>query len=330
MVKTRIIAALLVAALVVVSAAVLITASPARTGPISMQDKYIMAFHSCDNSKYDCSNWVNHVTYLAESNDGASWSVVQGFAPYNGSVPDAIRRGNTVYLYNPGTLVKFFLNNGTETRAVHVHMTFANGTITTFVDPSVYLDSSGTLHLFFPLGYFPWQNGNPANCPTGVSSCTVYIYSATEVPGSDGSSFVVDPGYRVGHAVSNGGSFSDPSVFKGPGGYYLYVSVGASVLAYESPTLNGDYTPVQGLQDAVLVPQGIGGTPAGFYDNATQSFWTYVSQNGNGQKVARAVTSGLGGPIPASQFTVVLSGCAIQGMGCAYMVESPAVHLNTP
>jgi len=311
--------------LLIAASAVFVTAPVSvQAAAVSLTGKYIMAFLACNTSAATCSSPQNHVTHLAESNDSISWVPVPGLTPYSGSVPDAIRRGSAIYLYNPGTYVRFDLNTGTQTRSATVTLKFANGTTALYVDPSVYLDSGGTLHLF----YLPGIIGqDPAQCPSGHSPCTKYIMSATEVAGSDGSSFIVDSGIRASYQI-NQCCFSDPAVFKGPSGYYLYVSEGQSVLAFDSTTLAGSYSPVQGLASAVLVPPGMGGVPSGYYDNATQSFWTYVSQGMNVETIARASTANVNSQIGSSSFSTVISGCTFQGLGCSFTVGSPAIHLN--
>lgn len=308
------------------SAIFMATPVPAHASAVSLTGKYIMAFLACNTSTSTCSNPQNHMTHLAESNDSINWSPVPGFNPYSGSVPDAIRRGDTIYLYNPGTMVRFNLDTGAQSQPTSVSLKFSNGTSAIFVDPSVFLDSNSVIHLF----YLPGIVGqDPAGCPTGQSTCTKRIISATEVTGSDGGSFIVDQGDRVSYQI-NQCCFSDPAVFHGAGGYYLYVSSGQAVLAFESSTLTGTYAAVQGLSSGVLVPQGTGGVPAGYYDNATQSFWTFVSQGTTVEVIARASTPNINSQIGSSSFSTVVSGCTFQGLGCSYTVESPGFHLNSP
>lgn len=299
--------------------------APSSASAVSLTGKYIGAFLACNTAASDCSNPQNHMTYLAESNDGVHWSPVPGFKPFPGSVPDVIRRGDSLYVYNPGTVVRFDLDTGSQTQPSPVRLQFSNGSSTLFVDPSVYLDQSGTLHLFFLPGI---RNQDPAQCPPGQPTCTKYILSATEVSGSDGGSFVVDQGVRTSYVI-NQCCFSDPAVFEGPGGYYLYTSMGQETLAFESSTLTGSYTAVQGLDGGVLTSQGTGGVPAGYYDNASQSFWTYVTQGQNPVVIMRASTPNIDSEIPGSSFQTVISGCTFLGLGCSYMAASPAVHLNT-
>lgn len=314
-------------ALILISTAFVLALAPApaQASKVALTGKYIMAFLACDTSTSACSNPQNHATHLAESNDSVNWSPVPGFKPYSGSVPDAIRRGNTIYVYNPGTLVRFHLDTGVQDQPKPVSLSFTNGTSAIFVDPSLFLDSSGILHLF----YLPGISGqDPAQCPTGQSTCTKHIMSATETAGSDGGSFIVDPGTRADYSV-NQCCFSDPAVFQGPAGYYLYTSEGQAVLAFDSPSLAGSYSQIQGLSNAVLVPQGTGGVPAGYYDNSSGAFWTFITQGQNVQVIARAATASLSSPVSSSSFSTILSGCNFPGLGCSYMVASPGFHLNT-
>ena len=61
-----------------------------------------MAFHGCKTGSGDCNNPSSHEVYLAQSNDGASWSLVLGWEPRDGSVPDVLRRGDTLYVISTG------------------------------------------------------------------------------------------------------------------------------------------------------------------------------------------------------------------------------------
>ena len=298
------------------------TSSTATSGGNATASKYIMAFLACDTSTANCSNPVNHKTYLAESIDGVAWSPLPGFTPIPGSVPDVIARGNTLYVYNPGRLTRYHRDTGVQESGFPVSIKYANGSSTTgFVDPSAILDGNGTIVLF----YLPAILGqDPAQCPIGQTSCVKYVMSATEVADSDGASFVVDPGIRVGVQISTCCA-SDPSVFQGPSGYYLYVSEGQSVLAFASGSLRGAYSPVEGLVGGVLVQQGTGGVPAGYYDQSSRTFWTYVTQ-GQVSVIARASTPSINSSIPASSFSTVLSGISFPGLGGSYLVASPAIH----
>ncbi|MDE1824470.1 MAG: hypothetical protein KGH74_04195 [Candidatus Micrarchaeota archaeon] len=304
------------------------TTAQARQGNIT--GKYLMTFLACTGSA--CTNPQNHKTYLAQSDDGSNWTLVHGFRPYTGSVPDLVRRGGTLYIYNPGTVTAYNISTGAESSQQNVALRYANGTSTIFVDPSPILSQNGSIVLF----YLPGIIGqDPASCPTGQSSCTKSIMSATEVKGSNGTSFVADSGARVKIPLGAPGSsptVSDPAIFQDPLGYVLYVSSGQSVLAYSSRQLQGNYTAISGLQDASLVQQGTGGVPSGYYSQEGQQYWTYVSYTSPGVTgvIKLAKTSSIDSQIPSSAFATVVSGCDFPTLGCGYSVESPGIYPKTP
>ncbi len=284
---------------------------------------YLMTFLACTGKS--CFNPQYHTTYLAQSNDGSNWTLVPGFKPYAGSVPDLVRRGGTLYLYNPGTVVIYNISTSAQSAPIPVTLEYPNGTVSSdgFVDPSPTL-SNGTIVLFYLPG-IPGQD--PAQCPTGQSSCTKSIMSATEASGSNGTVFVVDPGVRVSVSITSPGTASDPAVFKTPTGYALYLSEGQSVVAFSSATLQGSYTPIPGLPEGVLVQQGTGGVPSGRYNPQTGQYWTYVSHSplGGTGVIDLAITSDISSQIPSAAFSTVVSGCDFAALGCNYSVESPGI-----
>ncbi len=77
-------------------------AMPALSSPIQNvtppTQRLLMAFHGCAEGATDCNNPVNHRIYLAQSENGAQWSLVPGWTPLRGSVPDVFRRGDTAYV----------------------------------------------------------------------------------------------------------------------------------------------------------------------------------------------------------------------------------------
>ncbi len=299
----------------------------------NLTGKYLMVFLACSGS--NCNNPMNHMTYLAQSNDGSNWTLVQGFKPYYGSVPDLVRRGGNLYIYNPGLgaypgfVTTYNISTGSQSQPSPVILEYPNGTIspTSFVDPSPILNGNGTIILF----YLPNIMGqDPAQCPVGQSSCTKDIMSATEVKGSNGTKFIIDPGVRIGININSPSTASDPAIFEGPSGYILYVSEGQSVVAFTSQRLQGNYTAIQSLPGGVLVPQGVGGVPEGYYDPSTKQYWTYT---GTGP-IRLAVTNNLDSQIQSSAFVTVVSGCKIVELGCSYdtdgVVGSPGFYPNVP
>ena len=60
---------------------------------------YMMAFQSCDPDE-DCSDPRNHMLYLAGSNDGASWSLIEEFESISGSVPGLVFYNDYLYIFH--------------------------------------------------------------------------------------------------------------------------------------------------------------------------------------------------------------------------------------
>ena len=58
--------------------------------------KYLMSFNVCLQSVSDCNNPQNHSVLLAQSDDGKSWSFLQGLTASKVSVPDLFRHGGQI------------------------------------------------------------------------------------------------------------------------------------------------------------------------------------------------------------------------------------------
>jgi hypothetical protein len=152
---------------------------------------YLLAFGACDQAALGsaCNDVRNKTTYLAQSDDGVSWSLVPGWPASNGSVPDVIRRGSTIYFYvhtEPGSLnqlIRYHVDTGVLDPPVSVAVTgLGSGG---FVDPSLIQDADGSLVLFFLPGILDRE---PAGCLPTEDPCLKHFQSATEVAGSDGAS----------------------------------------------------------------------------------------------------------------------------------------------
>jgi carboxymethylenebutenolidase len=289
-----------------------------------------MAVHACNPITRNCSDPRNHMVYLARSDDGVVWLPLPGFEPYSGSVPDLIRRDNTLYVYTPGLLRRYRIDSGTWETPVQVRMQTATGATELFVDPSPTLDEQGRIVLFYLVAQ---RGGDPARCLAGQAQCTKSFRSATEVDGSDGATFTVDPGDRVAVTIGSNESASDPDVFQGPSSFVLYLSRGPSVQVFTSPTLRGEYRVAAGLPSGLLV-SGLGGIPSGHYHSATRQFWTYVHGAAAPgvpmtRAVRRAVHSGLDRQLTGADFTTVISGQSFPGLGAGFHVESPGFTVNT-
>ena len=301
-------------------AVLLLAIAPAGAAPCgtSLPGKYLTAFLGCNHALFNCLDPLNHQVYLAHSDDGASWSLVPGWVPYSGSVPDVIRRGVDLYIYTPGQVRRYRGATGTWEAAVPVTLTDALAD--SYVDPSLTIDGLGRLVMFYLIGIF---GQDPAQCAPAEPSCTKHFHSATEDAGSDGTSFTVNPGDRAAVTIGNPGSASDPDLYSDYGRYVLYISRGASVQALTSGALHGVYTNVPALPGGILTTRG--GVPAGHFHPQTARYWTFV-QSGD---IYRAAHASLDSPIPNMDFMSVVNPVAI-GLGPDFEVGSPSFALNAP
>ncbi len=288
---------------------------------------YLMAFHACDSAGgADCHNPQNHMVYLAGSDDGENWSLIPGWEPYSSSVPDVIRRGDTLYIYTPGQLVRYNLNTDTQEAPVQVDIPGLSGG---FVDPSLIVDEDGRLVMFFLYG----QMGmDPAGCSASETSCVREIGSATEVQGSDGSEFTLDEGQRASATIDPSSqikSFSDPDIFFDGGQYVLYISHGPSTSVWVSKDLHGEYVQEPSLPQGMLTTN-TGGVPAGYFDPANGEYWTYAHVDLQGQTIIRrAIHPDLYKPLNEADFDTVITGESI-GLGASFIVASPGFAVNMP
>ena len=281
--------------------------------------KYLMSFHACDESKANCRDPRSHEVYLAQSDDGVAWKMIPNWKPFKGSVPDVIRRGNTLYIYTASSdVVKYRIDTGViETARIKV-----NGLATGFADPSLIIDSEGRLVLFVLNGFVP--NGDPAGCPPNQTTCEKYMDAAVEVKGSDGTEFNLESGHRA--TVQLGGEFrsaSDPDIFFDGKQYVMYISHGPSITAWTSNTLLGTYTRATNLST------NLGDIPAGYFDAGAKMYWTYAHVNENGRAVIRRATHTALSPLTAANFVTVITGASI-GLAATANVESPGFAVNAP
>lgn len=280
---------------------------------------YLTAFLACDTTISSCATPLT-IIYLAQSDDGAHWQVVPGWRPFQGSVPDLIRRGQTLHIYTPGMLTRYHLDTGVleATRPVPIE-----GVSGGFVALSLILDDQGRLVLFFLHGQ---MGGDPAVCAPEESRCQRQIGVATEVPGSDGSRFTLDA--DAGLTVEVGGatacrSVSDPDIFFDGRQYVLYLSHGLSISVWTSPDLRGTYTLVDALPGGLLASAS-GGVPAGYFDPVSGQYWTYAHY-ASGPNIPTVIR--LTRPLAHASFTTILTG-EQAGLGAGWMVGSPSFALN--
>lgn len=286
---------------------------PALSSPIQNvtppAQRLLMAFHGCVEGATDCNNPVNHRVYLAQSDDGAQWSLVPGWTPLRGSVPDVFRRGDTAYVISTGGVARVNMTTGNVTVE---EVSVRGGDL--YVDPSLAQLPDGRLVMF----YLPGIIGqDPARCAPGESSCVKSIKSAVEVPGSQGTEFIPDPGVRAQEAITQG-SFSDPDVFFNGSTWVLYVSKGPSIDAYTSSELLGSYVP------SGPVSAGDGGVGSGIEASPGQ-VQTFVHSSQRTSSLIKRGVSATGITL-IGDFATVMSGSDV---GLSDYVASPGVAVNT-
>jgi hypothetical protein len=274
-----------------------------------------------------CTDPQNHRFYLATTNDFASFSLLPNWG-MQGSVPDVIRRGSTVYVYVPGRVIRLRAGATTPEAAVAVSVVDQT-TKVDYVDPSLTVDSNGRLVMFFlrASGF-----GDPAHCPQGQTTCTKQFQSATEVDASDGTQFTLDTGDRASVTVTTTGTAgtfltaSDPDVFYDGKQYVMYTSHGTNLAVWQSTELRGTYARINATPSGYLSQSGAIG--AGHFDTNTSKYWTFVhAHDGQGTVIKRAVHDNLSTTLSPSTLSTVLTG-ATSGLGADFGLESPSIAEN--
>lgn len=305
--------------------AFVVTVGEAQTQSSSVLTKrYLLAFHACDTTSTNCDDPRNHQTYLAQSDDGASWSIPSGYTSFSGSVPDVVRRGQTIYVYSPGQVRRFRIDTSTWESPLTVTLTDSEGS---FVDPSPIVDENGRIVLFYLLSS---GSGDPAQCPSGQSSCVKRFRSATEVDGSDGAQFLADSGDRAQVTLTptstQPDTASDPDIFYDGTQYVLYISRGNSMEVYTSSTLRGSFSRSTVLSGGKITDNS-GGVGSGFYDALQGQYWTFAHRPETPQSIYRGVHATLASTLSSGSLTAVVTGSGL-GLGSSVSVASPGIAEN--
>ena len=284
-------------------------------------DNYLMAYLYCPSTASTCNDPRYHMVQLAQSNDGVTWTNVQGWVPQNGSVPDVIRRGNTIYVYavsmgQGAVLWKIDVATG---KVGQFKASLSDGS--SFVDPSLSQLPDGRLVLFYTPGN---MNGLPGQCATGQSSCTVTLNEAIESPGTDGGVFIPQPtpAISVNITSSSAPPVTDPNLFYNGSQWVVYVSRGNDIDAYTSSSITGPFS-----LSKSSITHNSGGVPSAIYDANSKQVWTYSqTSNSSGDLVIQRSVSSDG--LSPSGFATVITKASVT-YESAQNVQSPGTALNT-
>lgn len=292
------------------------TASQQCANPVATR-AYLMAFHVCQTGAANCSNPVNHTIYIAGSDDGVSWSLIEQWTPKSGSVPDIESFNGYLYLFHTGASEKWAKLNACmevvdsgDTSVVSP--TDSGG----FVDPSLIADN-GTLKMFYLPGII---GSDPAGCSS--YPCVKEIHSGS-FSGSDMTTLTQISGARASATLSNG-ALSDPDIIRHSNGtYYLYVSNGQNVAVFTSATLDGTFASPDG-GSLRLVSFQSGGVPSAV-EGGDGRMWLYVSaSNGGVETIRRAISDDGVTRIADSNFTTVVNSSISPQFTSATSFSSPS------
>lgn len=286
--------------------------APAHSGfTVSPPTKpYLMAFHTCSTTS-NCEDPTNHTIRIAESSNGADWTDVSGWQGYRGSVPDVIRRENTIYVIGAG-LSRIDVTTGQVT-ADSFSVSRTDGSPSLARDPAFagQLTDGRLIVVYVP------------SMQEVEGKTSIPVKLGTEVVDSNGSSFV-EYGTAVDVPLDIAGVHgmaSDPDIFFNGTEWVLYVSMGSNVVSFTAPAVTGPYS----VASVTVVSQGAGGVPSAMV--GTDGVWVYVNDGLSRDSIyiRRAVTTTGTSKIPASSFQTVLTGTPYG----ATTAESPGVAPNT-
>ena len=265
--------------------------------------KYLMTFQACSGD--ECDDPRNHTIYLAGSDDGLSWSMIEEFETLPGSVPDLVFYNNSLYIFHTKGSSTFHwqkLNPCFEVVDMGSTQIVGSDSDGGFVDPSMIVSGDDLIMFYLP--------GNPGGNPAGCDEypCTREIHTAIADNG-DARSFTQYEGNRVSMYIEDEEAeiqlFCDPDILRlQDGSLLLYVSIGGSTLVYQGTSLTGTF--VSPDDPDLVVASNVGGVP-GSIQAPDGSIWLYVNKNSmEGTQIARGVSSDGITPIDDEDFVVVV------------------------
>jgi hypothetical protein len=310
-----------------------IPSEPASSLTMEVNLPYLMAFHACDSFNLNCSDPRNHQVYLAGSEDAKNWSLIPGWVPFQGSVPDVIRRGETLYVYTGPWLVRYHFDSGVLDEPIQAEISFGEGMDSTdtimLTDVSLIRDDQDRLVMFFLFGE---MGSDPAMCAPGEATCIKHIGSATEVEGSDGGEFIIREDDRIHAEIGEGKPFmslSDPDIFTDGENFYLLLSHGTWISVWTSMELHGTYQKLN-VPPMGFLSTGSGGVASGYYHPADGHYWIFSNIHlDEGMVIRFAETKDLMNELGEGAWSKVITGEGI-GFGPGFNVESPGFAVNEP
>ena len=296
---------------------------------------YLMAMFSCDGSICMDPAAFNHEVWIMYSDDGETWNLPEPNEPFSGSVPDLIRRDNTLYVYGGrGTVRRYHFDTDTWEDPVPNEQT---GDYVHWDDISPVMGDDGLLHLFFLASDISGEPRDPAECPeTSTTPCTQRFRSAIEVEGSDGALFEVQEDSRLEISLNPGERSSDPDVFRLVDGRWgMYITWLKRTALFVSDDLHGTYEPAEELGMPPFLGPPDRMVASGFYNEQTGQYWTYADtplplSSGFEVGIQRAVHDDVNEVLNISDFETVVRGGDESGLPSGYWAASPGITLNQP
>ena len=242
---------------------------------------------------------------LYQSSDGVRFSPARGFSAGAGTSPAPVRRHSTLYLYDSpslsvdglgGMLRRFTVGAGgrlIELAPGSYQVQLASpedaqhAAPGSFV-PSFAVDDAGALILLYALRLEPDTNA----CPVAGDAC-VKLRTATEAAGSDGTSFVGDPGNRIVLAFNPADAIGPPALLRADKGWAALLQGPAGCLhALTAPD------PHKAYRNGGCISAEGPASPSGLWDARLREYRLYGVAGG---RVVRAVTTRLA-RVPPTRF----------------------------
>ena len=232
---------------------------------------------------------------LLASADGVRFSAA--ISSWAGNSPTPVRRGATLYVYDTPAITSDGLSGSVRRFAIG-----ANGALIARASapytvqlkspedarratpgsfsPSAVVDDNGALVLLYALRYEPATNA----CPVSGQAC-VKLRTATEVSGSDGTTFAGDPGNRVVVSFPPSETVGPPSILRAEFGWAgLFRGPHGCVHLVTGRDLRGHF------KDG-CVAQASPETPSALWSETLHQYRLYGTRNG---RVVRMVSRRLG------------------------------------